>query len=65
MGSVVQKPIGWSRGNAPFDSIECWADRPVVQLTKQVKRVIEHPMNVVRIQFAGVAHIKTLDGQFF
>jgi len=46
--------------NAPSDSIECWADRPVVQLTKQVNRVIARPMNVVRMQFTGVAHVKTL-----
>ena len=46
--------------NAPSDSIECWADRPVVQLTNQVNRVIARPMSAVQVQFTRVAHVRTL-----
>ena len=46
--------------NAPSDSIECWADRPVVQLTNQVNRVIARPMSDLRMQFTRVAHVRTL-----
>ena len=31
-----------------------------MQLTNQVNRVIARPMNVVRMQFTGVAYVKTL-----